>query len=92
MSSKTIKAKFAYADATTRIYTINIDHIGDTSQELNAFASNAVTRANAINTAAENTSSSVAQTFVSNNGARLTKITELSIVFSDEEVIYNGGE
>lgn len=90
MSSKTIKAKFAYADATTRIYTIDINHIPDA--QLSTFANHAVARVNAMNTAAEDTSSSVAQTFVSNNGARLTKISELSVVMSDEEVIYNGGE
>lgn len=82
----------AYADATTRIYTINIDHIPDTSAALNAFEANAIARAKAMTQAAADTSGSVANTFVSNDGAKFTGIAELSIVMSDEEVIYNGGE
>lgn len=92
MSTKTIKTKFAYADATTRIYNINIDHIGDSSQELNALSTHAVAQVQAINAAAADQTSSVANTFVSNDGAKMTKITELSVVIKDEEVIYNGGE
>lgn len=78
----------AYADASTRIYNINIDHI--TSDAMSAFRANAATRARAMTDAASDTSSSVANTFVSNEGAKFTGIAELSVVTSEEEVVYNG--
>lgn len=79
-----------YADASTRIYNINIDHMPSTSAAMNEFVTNAATRARAMTDAAADTTSSVATTFVSKEGARFTGIAELSVVISDETVVYNG--
>ena len=90
MSTKTLKVKMAYADASTRIYNINVDHVASTSADMNAFVTNAATRARAMTDAAADTTSSVANTFVSKEGAKFTGIAELSVVISDEVVVYNG--
>lgn len=79
-----------YADLSTRIYNINVDHIPSTSEAMNAFTANAATQARAMTSAAADGTSSVANTFVSNSGAKFTGVTELAVVITDEEVIYNG--
>jgi len=80
-----------YGDLTTRIYTIDINHIPNTSTDMNTYLDHAKTQITAINTAAANTSSSVANTFVSKSGAKFTGIIEASIVITQEEVLYSGG-
>ena len=89
--SKILKVKMGYADASSRIYNINIDHVPSDTSTMAAFRANAATRARAMTDAAADTSSSVANTFISTEGARFTGIAELSIVISEETVVYNGG-
>lgn len=91
MSTKQLKMKMAYTDASTRIYNIDINHLPDSSQAMNAFMTNAATRARAMTDAAADQSSSVANTFVSKDGAKFSGISELAIVISTETVVYNGG-
>lgn len=88
---KNLKVKMGYGDLTTRIYTINVDHIPSASADMNAYLEHAKTQITAINTAAQDTTSSVANTFVSKSGAKFTGVIEASIVISQEDVLYNGG-
>lgn len=84
MSTTTnLKVTIAYLDATSRNYTIqnvasDIDP-DDVKAQITAF-----------NQAAEQTGSNVQQTFVSDNGARITTISGAEIITIEEEVIYNG--
>lgn len=87
---KNLKLKMGYKDLSTRIYTIDIDHIPSASADMNAYLEHARTQITAINTAAQNENSSVANTFVSKSGAKFTGILEGAIVINQEDVLYNG--
>lgn len=89
MSTKVLKTKMGYADMSSRIYNINIDHIPNA--QMNDFVTYATGRITAINTAAADQTSSVANTFISNDGAKFTGIVEAAVVITDEEILYNGG-
>lgn len=87
--NKSLKVKMGYGDLTTRIYTIDINHIPNES--MTNYLTYAKAKIEAINTAAQDTNSSVANTFVSKSGAKFTGIIEGSVVISQEDILYNGG-
>lgn len=92
MSSKNsqMRVRMLYVDNSERLYTMDLgDSINETAT-YNAVVANAKARLIAFNQAAADTTSNVAQTFVSNSGARVESITEAEIVTTEEEEIYNG--
>lgn len=76
--TRTINLKATYGDFTERTYRIKWQGNNDIAARVKAF-----------NTAAENQDSTVAQTFLSENGARLTSITEATTIVKTEEEIYH---
>lgn len=83
--TNTFQVKLLYGDYDTRNYKIPIH--GEMSQEI---YTNAKQRIAAFNEAAADSSSSVSQTFVSDGGAKVARITESTLIQKVEEVIYNG--
>lgn len=83
MSTTTaIKVTMAYSDANSRTYSI--DDVGTVDV---ASVKAAIT---AFNQAASIEGSNVKKTFVSDEGAPVTSITQGRIVQTTEEVLYNG--
>lgn len=83
--TNSITAKLSYTDYTERTYKIPVN--GEMSQEI---FDNAKNQIRAFNTAAQNPSSSVAQTFTSVNGAPVASITDATLITTEEEEIYSG--
>lgn len=79
-TTQTINLELTYKDYTTRTYKVPLQ----TGAETQAKA-----KIRAFNTAAENDASSVAQTFVSNDGSAVAGITAATIVYRTEEEIYH---
>lgn len=77
--------KLEYADNTSRVYNVNLSDILSPEQETAAKANIA-----AINANTGDQFSNFYSTFVSNDGAAVTGITEFSVTETTEEVIYNG--
>lgn len=77
-TTKTVNAKMSYADYTERTYKIPWQDNNDVTAKIKAF-----------NTAAASQSSSVAQTFLSENGAAVVAITDATTVIKTEEEIYH---
>lgn len=77
-TTNTLNMKATYGDYTERTYKINWNGNTDIATKIQAF-----------NQAAASASSSVAQTFLSENGAQITAITEATTVTRTEEEIYN---
>lgn len=77
-TTSTIRLKITYADYTERNYT--------TAWQGNT---DIATRIRAFNTAAADPQSSVSQTFLSENGAGPTAITEATTIVKTEEEIYH---
>ena len=83
----TMKLKLGYANTSNRTYSIKIT---DEAYNDSSYRENAKTKIRAFNTAAANSSSSVAQTFVDGDtNSPTTGIIEASVVKVNEEVIYN---
>ena len=84
----TLKLKLGYQNTSTRTYSIKIT---DQSYSDATYRENAKAKIRAFNTAAANSESSVAQTFVDGEyNSPTTGIIEASVVKVEEEVIYNG--
>lgn len=81
-TSFSVELTIAYQDYTERTYKLPTR----TAQN----AGTVKTKIQAFNTAAAISSSDVAKTFLSDNGAHPIGITEAEIVTVEEEVIYNG--
>lgn len=79
-TTKTVNVELTYTDYTTRNYKIPLN----TTQ-----GSLVKTAIRNFNTAAANANSSVAQTFLSDGGARVGSITNATIVVKEEEEIYH---
>lgn len=77
-TTKTVNAKMSYADYTERTYKIPWNGNNDVTAKIKAF-----------NTAAASQSSSVQQTFLSENGAAVVAITDATTVIKTEEEIYH---
>lgn len=77
-TTRTVNLKASYDDYTERTYKINWNGNTDIATKIKAF-----------NAAAANDASSVAQTFLSENGARITAITDAVTIVKTEEEIYN---
>lgn len=77
-----IELEMTYTDYTTRKYKIPIDLEREGADTLPK------TAIQAFNAAASDSSSSVAQTFLSNNGAAVANISAATIIMRTEEVIY----
>lgn len=77
-TTKTVSLKMTYADYTERTYKIKWQDNNDIATKIKAF-----------NAAAENDASSVSQTFLSENGARVTAITDATTIVKTEEEIYH---
>lgn len=77
-TTRTVNLKASYGDYTERTYKIRWNGNADIATKIKAF-----------NAAANNDASSVAQTFLSENGARITAITEATTVVKTEEEIYH---
>lgn len=77
-TTKTVNLKASYADYTERNYKINWMGNTDIAAKIKAF-----------NAAAANDASTVTQTFLSENGARITAITDATTVIKTEEEIYH---
>ena len=78
---KSVKLKFAYDDATSRIYTFN----GVTSQQ----ASGIKAKVKALNASlAGGTADAFANTFVSDNHSPCKMISEAKIITTVQESIY----
>lgn len=77
-TTQTISLKLTYEDYTERTYKTAWQGNTDIANRIKAF-----------NTAAANDASSVAQTFLSENGARPTAITEATTIIKTEEEIYH---
>lgn len=77
-TTNTVALKATYGDFTERNYKINWNGNTDIANKIKAF-----------NTAASDTTSSVAQTFLSENGSPITAITEATTITKTEEVIYS---
>ena len=78
----TIELEMTYTDYTTRTSKIPIDL---EREDADTYPHQAI---RAFNTAASDPSSSVAQTFLSDNGAAVARISAATIVMKTEEVIY----
>lgn len=77
-TTSTVRVKLTYQDYTERNYNIKWKNNADVTAKIKAF-----------NTAAADASSSVSQTFLSENGARPTAITEATTIVKTEEEIYH---
>lgn len=77
-TTRTLKLTLTYGDYTERNYNIAWQNNADVAQKVKAF-----------NTAAQNSESTVAQTFLSENGAAPTAITAATTIVKTEEVIYS---
>lgn len=77
-TTRTVSLKMTYADYTERTYKINWQGNADVADKIKAF-----------NAAASNDAGSVAQTFLSENGARPTAITDATTIIKTEEEIYH---
>lgn len=77
-TTQTINLKLTYADYTERTYKTKWQGNTDIATRIQAF-----------NAAAANPDSSVSQTFLSENGARPTAITEATTITKTEEEIYH---
>lgn len=83
--TNTFNTELTYSDYTSRTYKVPVK--GEMSQEIYDAAKAQI---RAFNTAAQNPASSVAQTFVSDNGNPVVSISEVTLVTREEEVIYSG--
>lgn len=77
-TTSTVRVKLTYHDYTERNYNIKWNGTSDVANKIRAF-----------NTAAADTNSSVYQTFLSENGAGPTAITEATTIVKTEEEIYH---
>lgn len=77
-TTSTVKLKLTYQDYTERNYNIKWRNNNDVADKIRAF-----------NTAAADANSAVSQTFLSENGARPTAITEATTIVKTEEEIYH---
>lgn len=83
-TTNTIQLEISYTDYSERTY--KIPYKRDISEGTEATK----TAIRAFNTAAADSNSAVAQTFLSNTGAPAASITSATLVKKTEEVIYNG--
>lgn len=79
-TTRTVNVEMTYTDYTTRNYKVPLN----TTQ-----SSMVKTAIRNFNTAAADANSSVAQTFLSDSGARVGSITNATIVEKQEEEIYH---
>lgn len=77
-TTQTVKLTLTYGDYTERNYNVKWQNNADVATKVKAF-----------NTAAQNSGSTVAQTFLSENGAPVTAITAATTVTKTEDVIYS---
>lgn len=77
-TTSTVNLTMTYGDYTERTYKINWNGNADIANKIKAF-----------NAAASNDASSVSQTFLSENGARPTAITEAVTIIKTEDEIYH---
>lgn len=77
-TTRTVNLKASYGDYTERTYKINWKGNVDIATKIKAF-----------NAAAANDASSVAQTFLSENGAPIVAITDATTIVKTEEEIYH---
>lgn len=77
-TTSTVNLKITYADYTERTYKIRWNGNSDVTAKIKAF-----------NTAANTPNSSVQRTFLSENGAAPTAITEATTIIKTEEEIYH---
>lgn len=84
-TTNTFNVNMVYQDFDERTYKIPLN--GDWSQETR---NQAVTQIQAFNTAAQNDSSSVSQTFRSDGGSKVVRIKSAILIEKTEEEIYSG--
>ncbi len=77
-TTRTLRLTMTYGDYTERNYNIKWQNNADVATKVKAF-----------NTAAQSAGSTVAQTFLSENGAAPTAITAATAITKTEEVIYS---
>lgn len=84
-TSKVMNVELAYTDHSERTYKIpyNREETADAWEEMKD-------KIRAFNTAASNTESAVAKTFLSKNGANVAGVKSATLVTTTEEVIYSG--
>lgn len=82
-TTNTINLKVGYEDYTERTY--KIPYVGTSTMNYDAV----VTKIKEFNTAASTQDSNVKQTFLSENGAQITGITDATIVRREETEIYH---
>lgn len=84
-TTDTINVELAYTDHSERTY--KIPYNGEKTAEGYAAAKQAIRN---FNTAAADSTSAVAQTFLSKSGAPVAGIMNATLVEVTEEVLYNG--
>ncbi len=77
-TTRTVNLKASYGDYTERTYKIRWQGNTDLATRIKAF-----------NAAASNNASSVAQTFLSENGSPIVAITDATTIVKTEEEIYH---
>lgn len=82
-TTNSIKIDMTYGDYSTRSYTLPMQDMS--SEGISA----AKAQIRAINTATQDSLSSVHKTFVSEDGYGLERITDAVIITKTEEVLYN---
>lgn len=86
MATNTVNLKATYGDYTERNYKVPfVGYTGEGAMTADQVAA----KIHEFNTAAASASSSVQQTFLSENGAPITAITEAVIVTREETQIYH---
>lgn len=80
-----VSLKAIYTDYSERIYKIT------NNTEASAEGIAAIkTAVHNFNTAAQNNEAAIVQTFISEEGAPIARITDVDLITTTEEVIYNG--
>lgn len=80
--SHSVRITMTYTDYSERTYNLPTEFVQQ--------AESVKPKIQAFNTAAAIASSDVAKTFVSENGAPVSRITGAEIVTVEEQVVYNG--
>lgn len=82
-TTNTIQVELTYTDYDTRTYKIPFQSYTAEGVE------NAKNKIRAFNTAAATSDSAVQQTFLSNDGARVARISGATLISRNEEVLYS---